>query len=296
MEVTRALIELSKTACSRFGTPSATKEAVRSLINAPNKAELLAKQIDLPPDARWERLASAIIPPETDGFPIATLRTTSRAALEVLKESVASLAKDLRELQLKPIADRTAMALKDVVESVRGMATETPEFREENAQAARQLKIYHAVGPEWARVTPLEHLFLSWCSAPEDAATPPKCPPTEKRPLDRSDRSSQPDTALLQPFDLTWVWSDKRSAWEPASISSKFKNSSLFDLASHFFTARLEDERHPLGARAAELYESLRDARKTYEQTRHDDEVSAVRTLRRQQRSILQDYIGVSEL
>ena len=40
MEVTRALIDLSTIACSRFGIPSASKATVRSLINAPDKPDL----------------------------------------------------------------------------------------------------------------------------------------------------------------------------------------------------------------------------------------------------------------
>jgi hypothetical protein len=160
MEVTKALIELSKIACSRFGAPSSTKERVRALIDAPDQADLLAKTLDLPSDPRWDRLAAAIIPPEADGFRIATLRTTSAAALEVLKESVASLAADFKELQLKPIAHATAMALQNAIQVVRRMANEHQELREENLKAVRQLQIYHKVGPEWAMVTPQEHRFL----------------------------------------------------------------------------------------------------------------------------------------
>jgi hypothetical protein len=63
MEVTKALIEVSKAACCRFGVPSALKETVRSLINAPTVADLLVKPSDPPSDPRWERLASAIMPP-----------------------------------------------------------------------------------------------------------------------------------------------------------------------------------------------------------------------------------------
>ncbi len=160
MEVTKALIELSKIACSRFGVPSALKKTVGSLINAPDHEDLLTKPSNLPPDPRWERLASAIIPPVPDGFPIATLRTTSQAALEVLKESVAGLAADLKELGLKPITPATAMALRNAIQVVRRMATENQELREENLKAVRQLQIYHKVGPGWAMVTPQEHRFL----------------------------------------------------------------------------------------------------------------------------------------
>lgn len=160
MEVTNALIELSKTACSRFGVPSALKETVRALINAPNVAELLVKPSDLPSDPRWERLAGAIMPPLPDGFPVATLRTTSQAALEVLKESVAGFAADLKDLGLKPIVPATAIALGHALQFVRRMANEDQELREENLMAVRQLQIYHKVGSAWAMVTPREHRFL----------------------------------------------------------------------------------------------------------------------------------------
>ena len=268
------------------------KKTIGSLINAPNHEKLLTKPSDLPPEPRWERLASAIIPPVPDGFPIATLRTTSAAALEVLKESVALLAADLSGLRLKPISQSTALALQDSIQSVRDIAAEDRESREESLRAARQLQIYHKVGPEWARVTPLEHLFLSWCAAPDEPVTTAPSAPATEPPLDRKIRSSAPDSKLLEPLGLVWAWSEKRAIWEPAPRSSKYKNSTLFDLASHFFSARLKDERHPLGARTAKLYDALLEARITYENTRHDDQAAALRTLRAQQGAILQDNIG----
>jgi len=160
MEVTKTLIELSTIACSRFGVPSALKKTIGSLINAPEHEDLLTKPSDLPPDPRWERLASAIIPPLPDGFPVATLRATSPAALEVLKESVAALGADLRELQLNPILPTTAMALRDAIQAVRGMANRNLELKEHTLGAVRQLQIYHKVGPQWAMVTPPEQRIL----------------------------------------------------------------------------------------------------------------------------------------
>lgn len=293
MEVTKALIELSTIACSRFGIPSASKETVRSLINAPDKADLLVKPPHLPTDARWERLASAIIPPAPDGFPIATLRTTSKATLEVLKESVALLAAELRELRLRPISQSTALALRDSIQSVRDIAAEDRESRGESLSAARQLQIYHKVGPEWARVTPLEHLFLSWCAAPEEPVTTAPSAPATEPPLDRKVRSSAPDSKLLEPLGLVWAWSEKRAIWEPASKISKYQNSTLFDLSSRYFEARLEQSDRPIGVATKRLFEGLRDARRAYEGARSaGDESRALRTLHTEQAVILESVLS----
>jgi hypothetical protein len=293
MEVTKALIELGKIACSRFGVPSALKKTIGSLINASNHEDLLTKPSDLPPDTRWERLASAIIPPVPDGFPIATLRTTSAAALEVLKESVASLGADLKELRLKPIAHATAMALQDQMHVVRGMANENPELREENLRALRQLQIYHKVGPEWAMVTPLEHLFLSWCASPEEPVAPTPQPASVEQLLDRGDRSSPPSAALLEHLGLIWAWSNRRDAWEPSPKSSKFQNSTLFDLPSRYFDARLDQDDGSLSAATRRLFEELRDARRSYERSRDDKPVTAQHALHDEQSRILGAFLGI---
>ena len=288
MEVTRALIELSTIACSRFGVPWTSQEAVRSLINAPSKADLLAKPLHLPTDARWERLAEAILPPVPDGFPIAALRTTSESTLEVLKESVASLAADLRELRLKPISDTTAMTLRGSIKSVREIATQNSEWREEGLRAARQLAIYHEVGPQWSMVTPLEHLFLVWCATPEEPATTASTGPASARSIARNDRLAPPDPKLLQPLGLIWKWCETRTSWEPTPKSSKYQNSTLFDLSSRYFEARLDRGDMPLGLATKRLFEELRDARRAYEVARGGvDDTQALRTLHMQQASIL---------
>lgn len=295
MEVTKALIELSKIACSRFGVPSALKKTVGSLINAPDHEDLLTKPSNLPPDPRWERLASAIIPPVPDGFPIAILRTTSAAALEVLKEAVASLGADLKELRLKPIAHETAIPLQDAIKVLREMANENPELREENLRAVRQLQIYHKVGPEWAVVTPLEHLFLSWCARATEATTPTSTPPVSERSLDRGNKDLKPDPMLLERVGLTWAWSPKRLAWEPAPKESRYPNSTLFDLPSHYFAARLRQDEGPHGDAKKGLFRKLRDARKEFEETRSDDESTALRALRHKQSRILDTFLSTSQ-
>jgi hypothetical protein len=217
------------------------------------------------------------------------LRTTSQAALEVLKESVAALAADLKELRLKPIASATAMALQDAIKDIREMANENPELREENLRAVRQLQIYHKVGPEWAMVTSLEHLYLSWCAAPAEPITP--TPPLSEYSLHRGDKSLEPDPMLLKNLRLTWTWSDDRGAWEPAPKESRYKDPSLFARSSRYFDARLDHDDGSLRGATRRLFEELRDARRAYEQTRGDEPVTARLALLHKQSQILASFL-----
>jgi hypothetical protein len=274
MEVTRALIDLCKTAVIRFGIPVAAHRTISELTGAPNIPTLLFKHSDVPLDPRWERLAGSVIPPAEGGFPIATLKAPSRSALEGLKGAVETLVADLKELGLKPISDITASALKDSIHTVREQAHETPDLRENGLNALRQLKIYHEVGAEWARVTSLEHFFLTGCTLPDTSKSPGDAIQTHKDPqraLDRGDRSAPPSADLLKPVGLSWAWSEKRAAWEPAPKSSEFHNSTLFDFSSHYFEARLHDHGAPLLPQTRSFFETLRAIAKTEEKERHQN-------------------------
>ncbi len=292
IEVTQALIGLCKAAVSRFGAPVATHKTVGELIGARSQSTLLCKSTDITPDPRWERLAHAIIPPLPDGFPIATLRTTSRLELEALKGAVASLAKDINELHLKPISPTIAVALQGSLEAVRHHAVENDELKECNLNALRQLKLHLEVGPEWGRVTPLEHLFLLWCSQPDEVPTPAATPPAARPSLTRDDRTSPPSTAHLNTLGLTWAWSDKRQAWEPAPKNSRYQNSTLFDLSSHYFEARLTNRTVPLHRETRQFFEALRDAMKAYEQNRSGNELAAQKMLRQEQDRALSAHLA----
>lgn len=292
MEVTRALVDLCKTAAIRFGVPPASRETIRKLIDAPDNSMLLVKTNDISSDPRWERLASCVVPPVDGGFPVASLRAPSSSALEGLKEAVALFKAEIEALRLKPISERNATLLKDSIEKLRQEARHDKDWKNEKFPACRQLTLFHKVGPQWALVSTFERLFLSRCVAPEESPQPTTQTThtsTAKVPgLNRKDRSSQPDAKLLAPFKLTWVFSQKTKTWGPSTYGSKYKNSTLFDLPAKYLTTLF---RNPLHERVKVFVEALLTARRTYEETRGRDASTAVLKLREAQKEALRDML-----
>lgn len=274
--VTKTLKDLCTTGLIRFGYPHATEHRLRDglQLNVSQQPVLLSPELSDTRNELWGRVASSIHlkPGDLLGSHFSVLSERARHGIEEALKQLGENFKELRCLERLPHGN-----LRPTIETLTRIASEAGtdgELREIMRSCARQLRIGSALGTEWTRVTPREAALIHRLERDGLIA----------RAALRADLERVRE--LLAPYGLTAriesiarsddpaplsPQSGDRERIAPIRIGTKYTNSSMFGLSSHYLASILRDpdfasEVHDKASESVRGFvERLRDIRQRYE-------------------------------
>lgn len=202
LKLKERLVEVCTRCAIRFGLPDQTRNELGDAIGLPKNPVLRYPHPEIPMDARWEALGSALRFPSPGDFPLVNLHVSNAQQLQAIKDALPSLLEDIdlqirprheppRQPLLHPIARAVGDKLIDKQNAVKAYGDKDTSPEGYNRAIARnmhrQMRIYMAVGAEWTLVSSLESLALLSCAT---------SPCTSKRPGNHSARRTGAEPPL----------------------------------------------------------------------------------------------------